>query len=284
MLYLTISRDSEVEMMKKSELNRFLPFEADYSLLTKCRKWGTKCLVVIGICSVILPVLNVFSGISIVKKSYNIFNLCYFLLIIGYYILSTYTETFLYPATARKRRKGFIDNSLGSKFLNQNVNGYYTNDYLTYGPYKMIVNCCENCYFTLNIAKKMVRSILMKNILFGLGFLIVAYWGIRDNLFAIPMVQILLSSLFMTELVHHINFITKLEQLYERFIETICTIKNMDEKQILQEAVLLFLDYETTLAYNKAPLSDAIYEELNEKLSKEWEDIKVRYDISKRNI
>ncbi len=48
----------------------------------------------------------------------------------------------------------------------------------------------------------------------------------------------------------------------------------MDVNQTLQEAVLLFLDYETTLAYNKAPLSDSVYEKLNEKLSKEWEEIK----------
>ena len=58
----------------------------------------------------------------------------------------------------------------------------------------------------------------------------------------------------------------------------------MDCSQTLQEAVLLFLDYETTLAYNKAPLSDKVYEKLNEKLSKEWEEIKIRYDISKNEV
>lgn len=270
--------------MKKSEMNRFLPFEADYSLLKSCRAWGTKGLFAIGICSILLPVLNVFSVNSAIKSIYTIINLCYFLLIIGYYILNTYTETFLYPATARKRRKGFIDNSLGSKFLNQNIKGYYTNDSLSYGPYKMLINCCENCFFTLNIAKGMIPQILIKNILFGLGFLIVAYWGIKDNLIAIPMIQVLLSALFVTELIHHVNFIAKLGQLYERFIETISTSKNMNKNQILQETVLLFLDYETTLAYNKAPLSDNVYNRLNEKLSKEWEDIKKRYDISERNI
>lgn len=55
--------------------------------------------------------------------------------------------------------------------------------------------------------------------------------------------------------------------------------KKADNNQILQEAVLLFLDYETTLAYNKAPLSDSVYKKLNKKLSKEWEDIKIRYEM-----
>lgn len=268
--------------MKKTELNRFLTFEADYTLLAKCRLWGTRGLGAIGVCSVFLPLLNHYSSIGINKYIYSIFNFLYFMLIVGYYILDIYTETFLYPATARKRRKGFIDNSLGSKFLNKNVEGYYTNDNLKYGPYKMLINCCENCFFTLNIAKGMIVQILIKNIVLFIGFLAIAYFGIRDSLIAIPIVQILLSTLFLTELIHHINFITKLEQLFERFIEVIT--KKMDCSQTLQEAVLLFLDYETTLAYNKAPLSDRVYEKLNEKLSKEWEEIKIRYDISKNEV
>ena len=128
----------------------------------------------------------------------------------------------------------------------------------------------------------MIVQILIKNIVLFIGFLAIAYSGIRDSLIAIPIVQILLSTLFLTELIHHINFITKLEQLFERFIEVIT--KKMDCSQTLQEAVLLFLDYETTLAYNKAPLSDKVYEKLNEKLSKEWEEIKIRYDISKNEV
>lgn len=263
--------------MKSKGAQRFLPYEADYSLLKKCRNWENIGLSVIGICSMLLPVFNFFSANFIVKMIYTCINLIYFVIIIAYYILNIYTETFLYPATARKRRKGFIDNSLGSKFLEKPVKGYYTNDNLDLGPYKMIVNCGENCYFTYNIAKAMIPQIIIKNAVCAIAFLCIAYWGIKDNLIAIPILQILLSTLFLTELVHHINFIAKLNQLFERFKEFFS--KKADDKQILQEAVLLFLDYETTLVYNKAPLSDSIYKKLNKRLSKEWEDIKARYEM-----
>ena len=159
------------------------------------------------------------------------------------------------------------------------VEGYYTNDKLSQGPYKMIVNCAENCYFTKSIAKAMIPQIIVKNVLCGLAFLTIAYIGIKDSLVAIPILQILLSTLFFTELVHHINFIEKLEQLFEQFKTFF--INKPNEQQLLQEAVLFFLDYETTLAYNKAPLSDAVYERLNEQLSKEWEELKDRYEIYK---
>lgn len=263
--------------MKRKGTQRFLPYEADYSLLKTCRNWENIGLGSICFCSVLLPVLNFFSENLIVKAIYTGINLIYFIIIIAYYILNIYTETFLYPATARKRRKGFIDNSLGSKFLEKPVEGYYTNDKLDLGPYKMIVNCGENCYFTYNIAKAMVPQIISKNVICCILFLLIAYWGIKDNLIAIPILQILLSTLFLTELVHHINFIAKLNQLFERFKEFFS--KKADNNQILQEAVLLFLDYETTLAYNKAPLSDSIYKKLNKQLSKEWKDIKIRYEM-----
>ena len=195
--------------MKKTELNCFLPYEADYSLLSKCRIWKTRGLWLIGILSVVLPVVGSFLASALVNTIYNILNLLYFLVIIAYYVLDVYTETFLYPVTARKRRKGFIDNSLGSKFLEKKVEGYYTNDNLNYGPYKMLINCSENCFFTLNIAKGMLPRIVIKNVIFSIGFLVIAYRGIKDNLVAIPILQILLSTLFITELIHHLNFIAK---------------------------------------------------------------------------
>ena len=116
--------------MKKSELNRFLPYEADYELLSKCRDLGSKCLWGISGLSIMLPIISLISDNIWIGAIYSVFNLIYFILIVGYYVLNIYTETFLYPATARKRRKGFIDNSLGSKFLEKNVEGYYTNDNL----------------------------------------------------------------------------------------------------------------------------------------------------------
>lgn len=264
--------------MKISSVNRFLPYEADYELLSKFRKWETIGLWIIGVFSIVLPFLNTFSYNVIIHIINDVANFLYFFILISYYILDLYTETFLYPATARKRRKGFIDNSLGSKFLEKATQNYYSNDEINVGPYKMLVNCCENCYFTFNIAKAMLPIIVLKNIFFSIVALAIAYFGINNNLIAIPVLQILLSSLFITELVHHINFVVKLNQLFEKFLDAFVNIK--DNSLFLQQAVLLYVEYETVLAYNKAPLSDKVYNKLNQKLTKEWEKIKERYEIS----
>ena len=57
--------------MKSKGAQRFLPYEADYSLLKKCRNWENIGLSVIGICSMLLPVFNFFSANFIVKMIYT---------------------------------------------------------------------------------------------------------------------------------------------------------------------------------------------------------------------
>ena len=67
------------------------------------------------------------------------------------------------PMAANERRKGFIDNSLGTKLLEKPVLNYYDNDSIEKGPYKMLVNCYENCFFTYNIIKVMLPKMAIKN-------------------------------------------------------------------------------------------------------------------------
>lgn len=108
--------------MKKGNLKRVLPYETDYNLLSLCRKWESFGLWMIGILSIILPIFGAIPECTNLDIFYSTLKFLYFIAIIAYYILDIYTETFLYPATARKRRKGFIDNSLGSKYLEKKGN------------------------------------------------------------------------------------------------------------------------------------------------------------------
>ena len=171
-----------------------------------------------------------------------------------------------------------VDNSLGTKLLEKPVLNYYDNDSIEKGPYKMLVNCYENCFFTYNIIKVMLPKMAIKNtILFGL-LLIFAYYGIKDNVVAIPFLQLFLSSLFLIELIYHIAFFFRLKNLCDKFKQIFSTPKSTKNKTI-QDAIYMVLEYETTLAYNKSPNSNSVYKKLNNKLTEEWSCIKQNYDI-----
>lgn len=64
----------------------------------------------------------------------------------------------------------------------------------------------------------------------------------------------------------------------EKFKQIFSTHKSTKNRTI-QDAIYMVLEYETTLAYNKSPISDSVYQKLNNKLTEEWNSIKQNYDI-----
>jgi len=267
-------------MNKNKTKSRFLPYEADFELLDKWRLVEIILLYIVTMLSILIPIIsNIYKSYILL---YNLLNFTSYVSIISYYVVNIVTEVFLCPATARLRRTDFIDNSLGSKFLGKKSENYFTNDSIRPGAYKMAVNCFENCYFTYNIGRGMSKTIILKNVFFSSVFLFAAYVGLKENLIALPILQILLSSSFMNELIHHLNFLARLNHLLERFrwffMEIMNNKLNLND---LQHPTLLLLEYETTLAYNKSPLSNKVYKKLEEKLSTEWEELKEYYEIIK---
>jgi hypothetical protein len=235
----------------------------------------------IGVLSIAIPLIQAsHSHKSFAASVLPVLSFLNYLLIISYYVVDIVAEIFIYPAAARLRRLGLIDNALGAKFLGKELVGYFTNDPIAPGPYKLAVNCFENCFFTYNIAKATTPFIVAKNAILAGAFLTVAYFGITNSLVGLPILQILLSSLFITELIHHLNFIAKLRGLLDRFKSLFTERKKVARGiGILPDAILLLLEYETTLAYNKSPLSDRAYFKLRDQLGKEWEELKAYYAI-----
>ncbi|MBN1969539.1 MAG: hypothetical protein JW870_09250 [Candidatus Delongbacteria bacterium] len=267
---------SQPDDKKKSKtVSMFLPFETDYKTLKNWRITGLVFLYFASVLSILIPLNETFLH-SVAFR--NILEFSNYIFIIFYFIINVVTETFIFPATSRARRLDFIDNSLGSKFLGDVSINNFSNDVVQIGTYKMAVNCFENCFFTYNISKGMMPQVITKNTIFTFIFLSTAYVGFKDNAFALPILRVFLSSLFITELIHHLNFVSKLKNLTERF-KLIFMEKEKLSQNVLPHSILLILEYETILAYNKAPLSDRVYKKLSKQLTAKWEELKKYYEI-----
>ncbi len=269
------------KMKAEARESRYLPYTRAFNTMKTWRMVATCLLYGISAFSVLTPVLKQFSTKPVVLSTLTVVNFINYLMIISYYVVNVVTEVFLYPAAARQRRLNLIDNSLGSRFLGQDSRGYFSNDAIPQGPYKLCVNCFENCFFTYNIAKGMQKTIVAKNALFSIVFLSFAYIGIKANSIGLPILQVFLSSLFLTDLIHHLNFTSKLGTLLERFNQFFMEVmSNSSLKDELHYPVSLLMDYETTLAYNKGPMSDRVYNTIKDRLSAEWDDMKSYYNLS----
>jgi hypothetical protein len=263
----------------KFRMERQLPYTLSYKTLDFWRRIEIIFLWSVFSISIVFSVLSLdcvskLHSFDTLIKCLNVLN---YISLIGYGILYIVVEIIMQPIAAGERRKGFIDNSLGTKLLEKSVTGYYDNDSIKDGAYKMMVNCYENCYFTYNIVKHMLLRTICKNGVLFFVLLLFAYYGFKDNAIAIPILQIFLSSLFFIELVYHLVFYFKLKSLCEQF-RNIFSDKQSQIKTT-QYAIYMTLEYETALAYNKSPNSNSVYKKLNNKLTAEWEDIKVRYEI-----
>ena len=253
----------------------YKPYAADYKTLKRWRLAASICLYLTSAISIALPILEPHLRGSVALEGIRLVN---FLGIIAYFILHLVADTFIYPATANARRMDFIDNSLNTKFLDKKSKNYFTNEEIPVGPHRMAVNCFENCFFTLNIAVAMLPQIIIKNTAFAIVFLTTAYFGFKDNSIGLPILNIFLSSLFITNLVHHLTFVARLKGLLQRFKLIFMEWKKIQESS-LAHAILLILEYETILSHNKSPSSDRIYRMNSAAWAAEWNELKIRYEM-----
>lgn len=260
-----------------------IPYQKSYDVLARLRSWSSGLLLATALVAICEGLLSSQSASPMISSLQEFLKFVSFILIPGYYFVDLYTEAWAYPESARKRRQGFLDNSLGTRLLPAAVEGYYSNDQIESGLYKMTVNCFENCFFTKRIAEEMTSGFVIKTSFFALLFTGSAYFGFKENAMALPIMQVLLSSLCVTELVHHLQFVSRLKNLYERFTAHFQSTNSESDLQRRHEpgsCISFLLDYETTLAFNKAPLSSKIYKKLNPGLTEQWEAIKTRYQIA----
>ena len=253
----------------------FKPYAANYETLKRWRLAASICLYLTSAISIALPILEPHLRGSVLIEGIRLVN---FLGIIAYFIIHLISDTFIYPATANMRRMDFIDNSLNTKFLDKQSKNYFTNEEIPAGPHRMAVNCFENCFFTLNIATAMLPQILFKNTALAIVFLTTAYFGFKDNSIGLPILNVFLSSLFVTNLVHHLNFVAQLKGLLQRFKLIFMEWRKIQDNS-LAHAILLMLEYETILAHNKSPSSDRIYRNNSAAWAAEWNELKRRYEM-----
>lgn len=262
-------------------MERQLPYEISYNTVTCWRRIEDGFLWGVFICQIVLQIFQINCIKHLLDSMGNIVNILnvlnYFFIIL-YGILYIVVEIIMQPMVSNERRKGFIDNSLGTKLLDRPVLKYYDNDSVEQGPYKMLVNCYENCFFTYNIIKVMLPKMIIKNIILFVLLLIFAYHGIKDTIVSMPFLQLFLSSLFLIELIYHIVFFFRLKNLCEKFKQIFGT-QNSTKNRTIQNAIYMVLEYETTLAYNKSPISNSVYQKLNDELTEKWNSIKQNYDI-----
>lgn len=204
---------------------------------------------------------------------------CFF--IVAYAILTFISDYIFYNASLQ-RREDFIDNSFGTSIAEDRSSGYYTNDEITAGIYKMAVNGFENSLFTYNITNKMTSALWSKNIIFSILILTFAIFG-YNNAF-ILLIELTLPILLLQQAIKHTLFVYRIKRVFENYRRMFNNLKNESNPKFKRpEIILNILDYETTITYGAILLDSKIYKKLNPELSSKWDLMKLEYDIESNN-
>lgn len=208
----------------------------------------------------------------------DIFNI---ISILVFFALEIIVEFILFPQSEQKRRDDFIDNSFGSTFSTANSVDYYTNENIGIGLFKAASNLFENSFFTYSL----VKALTLKKIIFP-SFVLVSVWvmayiGFSKVPFALSALQFLFSANVLGNLIKHLILLNKMSVIHDGWITTF-QLSNF-KTQVLDYQSHIYrnwLNYEAILSRIQPEIPDRFFRKHNDRLSREWEQMKTRYSIN----
>ncbi|MCP4705234.1 MAG: hypothetical protein GY865_11540, partial [candidate division Zixibacteria bacterium] len=210
------------------------PFKKTFDNAKSYDKYANICLwlsLIIMILPFVIQYIN--KDWKFISEIINAIN-CFFIL--SYAIFQLITDNISYEASTQKRID-FIDNSFETSFSEENSNGYYSNDDIEKGVYKMAINGFENSLFTYNIAKRMIKPLWMKNAIIGMLFAFLAIEG-YNNAF-IMLLQLSLPLLLLNQAIKHTLFVTRINKVYENYRRLFQDLKNNTNKEVKKPEIII---------------------------------------------
>lgn len=197
-----------------------------------------------------------------------------------YFFVDSIQSLILRPLANSIRRNDFIDNSLGSKLSLRKSLGYYDNDNLKAGLYKLTCNLLENCFFTLELLKKQTIKILLVPTTFSILILVFAYCGFKQLSTSILIFQVFFSASIIGKAINHFILLSGLSNI-QNSLSALFVIQDFKINDIKYESLILknLLDYETLISRIQVTIPDKLFDEHNFKLSAEWGALKENKNI-----
>lgn len=199
----------------------------------------------------------------------------------SFFVIEIIIEYIISPQADNRRRDDFIDNSFGSKFSSKSSIGYYDNDEIEKGLYKVSVNLFENCFFTFSLSKIVTisRIVIPAIILIAMSFF--AYYGFKEVPFALSILQALFSANILGLLIKHLILINRLTVIQDSWIN-LFQYQNFKSETYKYQANIYryWLQYETLIGKINPGIPNRIFKKNNDLLTKEWEQLKAKYNIN----
>ena len=257
-------------------MNTIIPFKDMYDVVKSIKKYSKLVLYISTIINLITFIVNNITSNFLGMIDYVLKANC--ILIVGY-IISSLVQDYLLFNARKKKRLDLIDNAFGSAMTTEQSIGYFTNENVKPGIYKLAVNGFENVHFSLNISKSMLLKTIIINSIILMIFLASAIYGLEN--FVVLIIQLTLPAIMLQQIIRLVLYVSFLDNLYLKYCSLFNDLKDyqIDYNKKLPEIVSNILEYESILSWANILLCEKKYNEMNIDLSKKWEEIKMKYKI-----
>lgn len=195
-----------------------------------------------------------------------------------YFIIDNYLSICLIPSVEEKRRVHLITKSLDVPLDNEMTNKYYNND-LEPSILKLGAHIFENSLFAKEVTIRMCsqqRKKILIYVILWFGALLLRNVNLE---FLAIVSQTLFATTLLTKWLKLESLRTKNEQIYKCLYDLFLINKDKNDVKLSAKFLECFVSYESAKAYSGIKQSSKIFFEINDKYTKEWEQIKEKLDI-----
>lgn len=252
---------------------RIVPYSVSYETVERLNKHADILLYTTTALSIVISVLgyfDLFPGLRTTLIGVNILLICI-------YIFLDNRANYIFTKAEMKRRLDWLDNSFGTNFSGKRSQGYFTNEHLSPGLYKLAVNCFENGHHTHFIISKMLGRIIVQTIVIILIFIASAYIGNREIIRMF--FELSLPAILFQKLIKALYFSSRIADVQDRFKLLFNDLMKVGFENKTAEALRDILEYETALSWASTPLSSRVFKKYQNSLASDWEELKTEYQI-----
>lgn len=254
-------------------MSKIVPFDSNYSTVSKFEKAAFFCLLFSAIAIIylwLIPKLEPLFPFKISSTTIvGLVKVLSYVSMIGYIGLSSVAKYLFYSAE-KVKRGDLIDNSFGTCYSDCNSEEYYNNEEIPLGVKKLAVNTYESSFHTEQILRKMLFNYAMKMLLFSIPFLI-SIFSIKGSdvvrlLFEISIPLIMLSQFFVL-----VVYYTGVKSVNEKFkIELMNIGSNPIDVKDNSRLLNPVLDYYNIKSWATTNLDSRIFNKHNKQVSNLW--------------
>jgi hypothetical protein len=226
-----------------------------------------------------LSLLSAYINAETINTVYNILQYFFLLLIVLSFGLEISVTYFLVPNAEKMRRKQLLSDAFGTPLITETTKKYYNNNYSP-GYLRLGANVFENALFSEQICKFMLkRKRTYTGIIFFVWLAVVFYRYSNFDLM-LWITQLLFSSRIIAPLISLELLKSRVKNVYDNLYNHFLQNKDSQSPESISFILNEFASYESAKASSGIILSSDIFFKYNDDLTKKWEDIKTKLQMS----